>query len=154
MRGKAKYITASILPFITALPALAQGDVAEKSRIMAERDPHGFIMSVTAAGVVFVALIILYIVYKYIGKLLSGQISLKRKKKEMKKEMTPEVALAIAMALDRECGGEVNAAIGLALHEYFSETVHDQESFVITIRPTLSAWASRYATLRQLPTRK
>lgn len=137
--------------FLGMLPMLAQGNVEEKSRIMAERDPYGIIMTITAAGVVFVALIILYIIYKYIGKALSGQLSFKRKGTKMKTDMTPETALAIAMALDKECGGETKAAIGLALHQYLNDTVHDQESFVLTIKPTFSAWASRYATLRQLP---
>lgn len=151
-----KYMTISAcILALSGLQASAQNSaaVAEKSQMMAEKDPYGLIMTVTAAGVVFIALIILYIVYKYIGKFLSGQLSFKREKK-MKNEMTPETALAIAMALDRECSGETQAAIGLALHQYLNDTVHDQESFVLTIKPTFSAWASRYATLRQLPERK
>ena len=48
--------------------------------------------------------------------------------------MTPETAAAIAMALDQEMNGEVYAAIAAALHLYAEESVHDKESFVITIQ--------------------
>ena len=45
-----------------------------------------------------------------------------------------EEAAAIALALDSELNGETYAAIGAALHNYFNDTVHDQESYIITIR--------------------
>lgn len=130
------------------LPAVSSAQNAEKVNALAERDPHGFIMSLTAACVVFTALIILYIIYKYIGKGFSGELF---KKKPAKEEMTPEVALAIAMALDKENAGEVQAAIALALHQYMDGAVHDNESFIVTIRNTPSAWNSKQLTLRQLP---
>jgi hypothetical protein len=38
------------------------------------------------------------------------------------------------MALDQELSGEVYAAIGMAVHQYLSDTVHDNESYIITIR--------------------
>jgi hypothetical protein len=47
---------------------------------------------------------------------------------------TSEEAAAIAMALDRELNGETYAAIGLALHRYLQDTVHDNESYIITIK--------------------
>lgn len=43
-------------------------------------------------------------------------------------------AAAIALALDMEFNGEICAAIGMALHQYFEDTVHDMESYVITIK--------------------
>ena len=48
--------------------------------------------------------------------------------------MSDEVAAAIAMALDKESGSETYAAIGMALHQYLNDTVHDLESYIITIR--------------------
>lgn len=154
MRKTISIISASVLPALAGLQIQGQDRVAEKAAMMAEKDPYGLIMTITAAGVVFIALIILYIVYKYIGKWFSGQFSFKKKQEKMKNDMTPETALAIAMALEQECGGEVQAAISLAIHQYLDDAVHDQESFVLTIKPTFSAWASRYATVRQLPERK
>ncbi len=48
---------------------------------------------------------------------------------------------------------EICAAIAMALEAYNAEN-HDQESFVLTIKPTQSAWNSPRATLRQLPRKK
>lgn len=132
------------------LPAVASAQNAEKVEALAERDPHGIIMSITAAGVVFASLLILYLIYRYVGKGFSGEFRLK-KSKAAEGGMTPEAALAVAMALDMENSGETQAAIALALHQYMDGTVHDNESFIITIRHTPSAWNSRQFTLRQLP---
>ena len=38
------------------------------------------------------------------------------------------------MALDQELNGETYAAIGLALHQYLNDIVHDDESYIITIK--------------------
>ena len=113
--------------------------VLAKSAAMAERDPHGAIITLVSVSVVFVALIVLYFAYTFIGKLSSGEVKLRMpKKKEASKPAkggpTPEEAAAIALALDQEMNGEVYAAIGMALHQYMNDTVHDMESYIITIR--------------------
>lgn len=112
--------------------------VLQKSAEMAEKDPHGAIITLVSVSVVFCALIILYFAYTFIGNLSSGKISLpERKPAESKAKATgptPEEAAAIAMALDQELNGETYAAIGMALHQYFNDTVHDNESYIITIK--------------------
>ena len=115
--------------------------VAAKSADMAAKDPHGIIITLVSVTVVFTALIILYFAYSFIGKLSSGQISLPKRQPKVAKapskpsgKMPDEVAAAIAMALDRELGSETYAAIGMALHQYFNDTVHDIESYIITIK--------------------
>lgn len=119
--------------------------VAAKSAEMAAKDPHGIIISAVSVSVVFFALIILYFAYTFIGKATSGQIRMPqiklpsfRKKGAAKADgaahPTPEEVTAIAMALESSRSGEVYAAIGLALHQYMNEKVHDNESYVITIR--------------------
>ena len=116
--------------------------VAEKSADMLVKDPHGAIITLVSVTVVFAALVILYFAYTFIGKLSSGQIKLtlpERKPKTVKPAgaggaSDPEVAAAIAMALDQEMNGEVYAAIGMAMHQYLNDTVHDMESYIITIR--------------------
>ena len=113
--------------------------VLVKSAEMAEKDPHGAIITVVSVTVVFVALIILYFAYAFIGKLSSGEVKLKMPKSKAAPKLangdpTPEEAAAIALALDQEMNGEVYAAIGMALHQYLNDTVHDMESYVITIR--------------------
>ena len=110
-----------------------------KSAQMAERDPHGAIITLVSVSMVFIALIVLYFAYTFIGKLSSGEIKLRMPKKKaapkpVKGGPTPEEAAAIALALDQEMNGEVYAAIGMALHQYLNDTVHDMESYVITIR--------------------
>ncbi|MGM9787213.1 MAG: OadG family protein [Candidatus Cryptobacteroides sp.] len=106
-----------------------------KSEMLAQRDPHGFIMTITAVAVVFGALIILYFFFGILGNFFSGRINLGRIFRRRKgKGKEDEIAAAIAMALNDELSGEVHAAIGLALNEYLDDTVHDYESYIITIK--------------------
>ena len=117
----------------------ASESVIQKSAEMAERDPHGVIITIVSVSVVFCSLIILYYAYTFIGKILSGKLKLtlpKRRRKDPKKGGQPEeeVAAAIALALDQELNGEIYAAIGMALHQYLNDTVHDNESYIITIK--------------------
>ena len=116
--------------------------VAAKSADMALKDPHGVIITVVSVSMVFIALIVLFFAYTFIGNLSSGKWQLK-KERPAKKSSAPvkseggksdEVAAAIAMALDKEFGSETYAAIGMALHQYFNDTVHDLESYIITIK--------------------
>lgn len=114
-------------------------NVLAKSAEMAEKDPHGVIITLVSVSVVFSALIILYFAYTFIGKLSSGQIKFPELKKKARKTVkggtpSPEEAAAIALALDSELNGEVYAAIGLAMHQYLNDTVHDMESYIITIK--------------------
>ena len=46
---------------------------------------------------------------------------------------------------------EKAAAIALALHEYLSETVHDTESYILTIPTAASPWSGKALTLRKKP---
>ncbi|MBO5420218.1 MAG: OadG family protein [Bacteroidales bacterium] len=104
---------------------------------MAAKDPHGLIITLVSVSVVFSALIILYFAYTFIGKaigfdfkkIMSGLQARKRKAGP-----THEEAAAIALALDQEMNGEVYAAIGMAMDRYLNDTVHDNESYIITIR--------------------
>lgn len=113
-------------------------NVLLKSAEMAQKDPHGSIITLVSIGVVFMALIILYIAYSMIGKIISGHINIpsiiSKAKTSKRPKQTDEVAVAIAMALDKELNGETYAAISLAMHQYLNDTVHDIESYVITIR--------------------
>lgn len=116
--------------------------VAAKSADIAIRDPHGAIITLVSVFVVFSALTILYFAYTFIGKMSSGSINLKKtfiptaKKygKALKQTPSEEEAAAIALAIDQELNGEIYAAIGMALHQYLNDTVHDNESYIITIK--------------------
>lgn len=70
-------------------------------------------------------------------------------------ELTPEKVFELTSVLDKGIGGEICAAIAMALDRCTADEVHDEESYVLTIKqPASSAWPSRLATLRQLPERK
>ena len=48
-----------------------------KSEMLAQRDPYGFIMTLTAVAVVFSALFILYIFFGILGDIISGKLKKK-----------------------------------------------------------------------------
>ena len=142
-------------------PGSYNGDVdaKTKSQVMKEQDPHGFVLTLIAVMVVFIALLILAFIFGWIGnaskRALEGEPKASKKEKTKKAkpgEMTPEIAAAISMALSQEFGGEVYAAIALALDDYLSGGIHDLESMIITIKPsTGSQWADKTQNFRQLP---
>lgn len=118
-------------------------NVIRKSAEMAEKDPHGVIITLVSVAVVFSALIVLYFAYSLIGKCVNSNISWARlfSCRSSKKAVsaagggpTEEEAAAIALALDQELSGETYAAIGMAIHQYLNDTVHDNESYIITIK--------------------
>lgn len=114
-------------------------NVVRKSAEMAARDPYGVIITVVSVAVVFTALVVLYFAYTFVGKAVNGKFDWKSlacrfKRKAAKGAPSEEEAAAIAMALDQELNGETYAAIGLALHQYLNDTVHDNESYIITIK--------------------
>jgi len=114
-------------------------NVVRKSAEMAARDPHGIIITVVSVAVVFTALVVLYFAYTFVGKAVNGKVDWKSlvrrfKRKAAKGAPSEEEVAAIAMARDQELNGETYAAIGLALHQYLNDTVHDNESYIITIK--------------------
>ena len=118
----------------------ASENVVTKSAEMAVRDPHGLIIMLVSVAVVFSALVILYFAYAFIGKTVNGRVDFRSifacRKKTTGTAYAPsqEEAAAIAMALDQELNGEVYAAIGMAMHQYMNDTIHDTESYIITIK--------------------
>lgn len=109
-----------------------------------QMDPFGVGMAVIAMSVVFVALILLYIVFKNTRRIYGIDL-----KKLFKREgkILPEISEA------HDISGEVNAAIALALHLFRSE-YHDHEETVLTIKKvarTYSPWSSKIYMLRQTP---
>ena len=118
----------------------ASENVVTKSAEMAVRDPHGLIITLVSVAVVFSALVILYFAYAFIGKTVNGRFDLQsmfpcRKRAAVTAGIpSKEEAAAIAIALDQELNGEVYAAIGMAMHQYMNDTIHDTESYIITIK--------------------
>ncbi len=118
---------------------------------MAQTDPHGWTLALIAVTTVFTALVILYFIYSFIGKASNSKVP--RVKRSPRKGSAPdaETAAAIAMALEAENGGEVNAAIAMALHLYFNDAVHDIEPGIITFAPQATQWNDKSLTFRKTP---
>lgn len=121
-------------------------DSNEKLDFFRDNDPYGIVVTVISMMVVFLSLLLLYIIFKIIGKNAVRMV----KRKAAKGGASME---AVNAAID--VPGDVYAVIGLALHEVYS-SVHDDESTVITIRnirKKYSPWSSKIHTLRQIPRR-
>lgn len=97
----------------TAIILNIAATIASKSAELADKDPHGLIISLVSVTMVFLCLIILYIAFVIIGKLTSGHINIQT---------------------DNQDKDEVYASIGMAMHQYLNESVHDNESYTITIK--------------------
>ena len=109
-----------------------------------EMDPSGIMMTFIAMSVVFTALILLYLTFKYVSKLYSIDIKsrVKKSKTDKKETVAPE-----------DIPSDINVAIAMALHLYMSE-LHDKENTKITIKnmaKSYSPWSSKIYGLRQVP---
>ena len=115
---------------------------ASSGELFVKMDPDGIGMTLIAMSVVFSALVLLYLIFKNIGRAFT------RKKKG--KEGVPAQPVS---RTSEEISGEVNAAIAAALYMYQNES-HDYENTVLTIRKVArpySPWSSKIYTLRKTP---
>ena len=117
----------------------------ENPKIVAlkQNDPWGIMMTITAMFVVFMALLMLFIAFKFTGNFAKGLT--KRKAIQSGKQL--------AEADSNELSGEVLAAISAAIFE-MDQDVHDIESTILTIdevKRKYSPWSSKIYGLRQLP---
>ena len=114
-----------------------------------EKDPHGVSMAITAMSVVFVALLVLFLMFKFVGKAALG-LSARRAMK------SGAVATMSEAKTESAVPGEVLAAIAMALYEY-QEAEHDYEDAILTVKQvkrSYSPWSSKIYGLRQVPTKK
>ncbi|MDL2265659.1 OadG family protein [Parabacteroides sp. OttesenSCG-928-G07] len=118
-------------------------DTNERIDNFRQNDPVGIGMTVTAMVVVFLGLILLYVIFKQIGK---ASVSASKRRAQKASGVTVETE-------STEISGEVLAAIGAALYE-LDEDVHDIENTVLTIQKVkrnYSPWSSKIYGLRELP---
>ena len=117
--------------------------IKHNSELFLKLDPFGIGMTVIGYVVVFVALLLLYLLFFNLTKVL--QINVKR--------LLRREGNVVEVKEDLSISGELNAAIAMALHLYFSE-MHDKEDTVLTINQTsrtYSPWSSKIYGLRQHP---
>ncbi|MEN8223731.1 MAG: OadG family protein [Bacteroidota bacterium] len=108
--------------------------------------PEGIIIAIVGYITVFMALVVLYLVFTYLSKTLNYRAR-KRLRKEGRYTAAEEKQLFI--------GGDISAAIGMALYLYHE--LHDEESNVITIKrvsKAYSPWNSKIYSLRESPAKK
>jgi len=139
-----------------AVDSLAQVKMeqAEAVNFFAQHDPYGGYMAILGMGIVFLALVILVIVFSYTPNIISFDFKtffngLFEKKAE--KSQDEEVK-----TVKSDLSGEVNAAIATALFLYKSE-LHDNESAILTISKvsrTYSPWSSKIYGLRNQPQKR
>lgn len=113
------------------------------SELFMKIDPYGIGMTVIGYVIVFIALLLLYIVFYNLTKILT--VNIKRILRKEGKIIDDKSAIEIS--------GEVNAAIAAALYLYYNE-LHDQENTVLTINRVsraYSPWSSKIYSLRQYP---
>jgi len=110
---------------------------------MAAIDRQAAIIVIIGYLIVFLALVVLYLVFRYIMPLFFKIKMYRRAAKEGR---------ALDDSEKQVLTGEVNAAIATALYMYFDE-IHDFESNIITIRKvsrSYSPWNSKLYNMRNL----
>ncbi len=124
-------------------------DLEPAGMLFMKVDPYGVIMAITAMSVVFLSLILLYVVFKHVGKY---NIGLNRRRAEL------ATAGSVKVISEEETSAEVFAAISAALHTYFEDDEsHDIENTILTIEKVArnySPWSSKIYTLRETPNKK
>jgi len=112
------------------------------SQEIAKRDPWGIGISVIAMSVVFLALILLYLLFKQVGIQLMAIQEGRRRMPRMRRAVEPKrEAVSSNVAISEG----VYAAIAAAIHLY-EEELHDVENAVLTINKvsrTYSPWSSK-----------
>lgn len=124
-------------------------DSNDKIDMFAARDENGFAMTIMAMCIVFTALLVLSLCFKFIGSLNS------RKAVRLKAiAQGIEPSTVDRHAPGSQDSGEEIAAIVMALHEHLNS--HDTESTVLTInkvKRAYSPWSSKIYNLREIPRR-
>jgi Na+-transporting methylmalonyl-CoA/oxaloacetate decarboxylase gamma subunit len=112
------------------------------------QDANGIGMAISAMAVVFSGLLLLYIIFRTIGKISSWHAKrVAAKAKGLSEEETKEAMAKGATP------GEVFAAIAMAMHE-MQDDEHDFEDTILTIHQMerrYSPWNSKIYSLRNLP---
>ena len=110
-------------------------------------DPSGILLTIMSMGVVFLALLLLYILFKLFGKAFMAS--------EKKKDDEPATAAPVAEpAAQADDNDEAIAALCMALYQHLN--AHDEESGVLTFdhsHEAHSAWGSKGNLLLHMPER-
>ncbi len=129
--------------------------LANDTYAFAQNDPYGLMMALLGMGIVFSALLMLYVVFNNTPRLYTSAFRDKLKSLFSRKKSIAAPNDAAPMPEGTQTSGltgEVNAAIAAAIYLYRSE-LHDHENTVLTIKKvarTYSPWSSKIYGLRNL----
>lgn len=144
------------LTHITPLQNNETIEPTPKGELFRQQDPIGIAMSLIAMSVVFSALVLLYLIFRTLGKFMHKGALKKEAKAANTAAKTKESVMANLAGNSDEPSGETIAAIATALC-FFDDDMHDMESQVITINreaKAYSPWSSKIYSLRQIPNKK
>jgi len=160
---KKVYLIGGLLVSMTSsLLAADKLQMTESSSRFEAHDPIGWIMAILSMGVVFVALLVLFLCFKY-GYTGIAALAL-RLKKLFHRQKQLETITEKRSKRDREMkvidanGAEVNndelaAAIGVALFLH-ADGMHDAESDVLTLVSSASSWTGAGQNQKKSPIRR
>jgi len=139
---------------LTNLPSTTPGasnntvEMISRAELFRQADPSGVVITIIAVMVVGIALSLLYLIFKYMGKYY---IRAARRKEEEAKGIKVAQIDTKEKGSDQALTGEELAAISMAIYKY-SEDLHDLENTVLMINRITrmySPWSSKIYGLRQ-----
>lgn len=138
---------------ILSLNPVAGADVPlDDAGEFAMKDPYGLLMALLGMGIVFAALLMMYIIFRNTPRLYTASFRARmRELTSFRKAVHPAPVVEKAVeVMPGDITGETGAAIAAAIHLYRSE-LHDFEDTVLTIKKvsrTYSPWSSKIYGLR------
>lgn len=145
---------------LDGITPMQANEIVEKplaSEKFRQHDPSGVVMALTAMSVVFSALVLLYLIFKNLGRAMTRLTTPGGGGKTTPSSPAESTTVAggAAAGAVRELNGEEIAAIAIALRRY-EEDLHDIESHVLTINRVARAyspWSSKIYGLNNQPHR-
>ena len=147
----------------TLLASSAPALLASNADNFRQNDPSGWMMAVIAMSVVFSALVILFLSFKYLYPFFAWcglQLMKKFHRKKQLEQITDrrKASQTQIKVKDKATGKEVGdeelaAAIGVALFMH-EDGMHDQESGVLTLAPSSNSWTGAGQNQKRSPLRK
>lgn len=123
-----------------------KGVINENIEKFAKEDPHGGVITLAAMGIVFSALLMLFVLFFLFGQ--ANKATAKKKEDTVAAPLVDTPAVATA----DNAGDEEMAAICFALYQHLN--AHDTESGVLTFnRNCDTAWSAKSSLMRELPQR-
>lgn len=132
-------------------------NIDPRSELFRKQDPRGFVMAITAMSVVFFALLLIFQVFKQVGRFMIYRTK-RSDAKNRKTTITEDISDSKAPkgVEDDAIQAEVIAAIAVAINQ-FEEDLHDLESNIVTINRVTRAyspWSSKIYGINNQPIKK